>query len=143
MNPEEDFFIVFTSNSSKKMYNKNKPCSFTCHIPAAYNLEGRWDVCLWSLNATSQVVQDNILEDPPGSMLVYTDIVTETVIGDVTASLLAVFPLPKPKAVTRFSPTNLAYHHVQVKQLTDISIKLADLNGHDIKFSTEEHHGAN
>ena len=138
MNPEEDFFVVLTSNSSKKTYNKNKTCSFTCHIPAAYNLEGRWDVCLWSLSATSQVVQDNILEDPPGSMLVYTDIVTDTVIGDVTASLLAVFPLPKAKTATRFSPTHLAYHQVKVKQLTDISIKLADLNGRDIEFTGDD-----
>lgn len=135
MNQEDDFFVVLTSNSSKKIYNKNKTCSFTCHIPAAYILEGRWDVCLWSLSATCKVVQDNILEEPPSSMLVYTDIVTDTVIGDVTASLLAVLPLPHAKAPTRFSPTHLAYHQVKVKELTDISIKLADLNGSDIAFT--------
>lgn len=138
MNPDEDFFIVLISNSSKKTYTNNKPSSFTCHIPAAYNLEGRWDVCVWSLSATSSVVQDNILEAPPGAMLVYTDIVTDTVIGDVTASLLAVFPLPAAKAVTRFTPTHLAYHRVKVKQLTDISIKLADLNGQEIEFNGDD-----
>ena len=138
MNPEEDFFIVLTSNSSKKAYNKNKPCSFTCHIPAAYNLEGRWDVCVWSLSATSKVVQDNLLVDPPGSMLVYTDIVTDTVIGDATASLLAVFPLLNAKVMTRFTPTHLAYHHIKVKHLSDISIKLADMNGRDIEFTDED-----
>ena len=138
MNQEDDFFIVLTSSSSKKLYNKNKTCSFTCHIPAAFNLEGRWDVCLWSLSATSQVEQDNILEDPPGSMLVYTDIVTDTVIGDVTAPLLAVVPIPKAKTATRFTPTNLAYHQVKMKQLTDISIKLADLTGRDIEFTGDE-----
>ena len=91
MNIDEDFFIVLTSNSSKKQYTNNKTCAFTCHIPASYNLEGRWEVCLWSLCATSKVVQDDLLEDPPGSILVYTDIVTDTVIGDTTASLLAYY----------------------------------------------------
>ena len=138
MNPEKDFFIVLTSKSSKKTYNKNKSCAFTCQIPAAYNLEGRWDVCVWSLSATSQVVQDNMLEDPPGSMFVYTDIVTDTVIGDVTASLLAVLPLPNAKAATRFTPTNLAYHRVKVTQLSNISIKLADITGRDIEFTGED-----
>ena len=134
MNPDEDFFIVLTSNSSKKQYTKNKSCAFTCHIPASYNLEGRWEVCLWSLCATSKVVQDDLLDDPPGSMLVYTDIVTDTVIGDTTASLLAVLPLPAIQAPTKFTPSQLAYHRVKVKQLTDISIKLADLNAKEIEF---------
>jgi hypothetical protein len=138
MNPEEDFFVVLTSDSSKTTYSNNTKIAFTCHIPTAYNLEGRWDVCLWSLSATSQIVQDNLMEDPPGSMLVYTDIVTDTVIGDVTASLLAVLPLPHKKAATRFKPANLAYHRVKVKQLTDISIKLADLSGKAIDFNDED-----
>ena len=80
MNPEKDFYIVLTGNSSKKHFTTNKTCTFTCQIPAAYNLEGRWKVCLCSLCATSKVVQNNVLEAPPGSMLVYTDIVTDTVI---------------------------------------------------------------
>ena len=91
-------------------------------------------MCLWSLCATSKVVQDDLLEDPPGSMMVYTDIVTDTVIGDSTASLLAVLPLPIKRAPTKFTPVQLAYHRVKIKQLTDISIKLSDLNGKDIKF---------
>lgn len=134
MNPDEDFFIVLTSNSSKQQYTNNKSCAFTCHIPAAFNLEGRWEVCLWSLCATTKVIQDDLLEDPPGSMMVYTDIVTDTVIGDTTASLLAVLPLPVKRAPTKFTPAQLAYHRVKVKQLTDISIKLMDLNGKDIQF---------
>ena len=138
MNSDEDFFMVLTSNSSKTQFTKNKPCAFTCHVPAAYNLEGRWEVCLWSLCATSKVVQDNVLEPQPGSMLVYTDIVTETVIGDATASLLAVLPLPAKRAPTKFTPAQLAYHRVKARQLTDISIKLADLNGKNIDFDCDE-----
>lgn len=138
MNPEQDFFVVLTSKSSKKIYTNNKTCSFTCQIPAAYNLEGLWDVCLWSLSATSQVVQDYILEEHPCGMLVYTDIVTDTVIGDVTASLLAVLPLPQPKAATRFSPNNLAYHRVKVKELREISIKLLSQTGRDIEFNVDD-----
>jgi hypothetical protein len=71
-------------------------------------------------------------------MLVYTDIVTDTVIGDITASLLAIAPLPNGKKPFRFTPSQLAYHRVKIKQLQDISIKLADLNGSDIAFDGEE-----
>ena len=120
MNPEEDFYIVLTSNASNTHFTTNKTCAFTCHIPAAFNLEGRWEVCLWSLCATSKVVQDNALEAPPGSMLVYTDIFTDTVIGDVTAPLLAVLPLPAKQAPAKFTPAQMAYHRVKVRQLTDI-----------------------
>jgi len=135
MNPEEDIFIVLPSNASKTTYTKNKPSSFTCHIPASYNLEGRWDVCLWSLTATTKVVQDNILEAPPGAIFVYTDIVTDTVIGDATTSLLALLPLPSSTEAARFTPTHLAYHRVKVTNLTDISIKLGDITGRDIEFT--------
>ena len=77
-------------------------------------MEGRWEVCLWSLCATSKVVQDNVLEDPPGSMLVYTYMVTDTVIGDVTASLLTVLPLPAKNSPAKFTPVQLVYHRVRV-----------------------------
>ena len=46
MNPEEDFDIVLTSNASKTRFITNKTCAITCHIPAAYNSEGRLEVCL-------------------------------------------------------------------------------------------------
>ena len=85
MNPDDSFFIVLTSNASKEQFKRNNPCAFPNHIPTSINFEGRWEVCLWSLCATSKVVQDNVLEDPPGSMLVNTNMVTDTVIGDVTA----------------------------------------------------------
>ena len=61
------------------------------------------------------MVQNNVLETPPGSMLVYKDIVTDTVIGDVTASLLAVLPLHAEQAQAKFTPTQLAYHRVTVR----------------------------
>ena len=83
-------------------------------------------------------MQDNVLEDLPGSMLVYTDMVTDTVIGDVTAPLLAVLPLPAKNSPAQFTPAQLAYHRVRVQHLTDISIKLADLNGKDIDFDGNE-----
>jgi hypothetical protein len=101
-------------------------------------LEGRWDVCLLSLTTTTPVVQDNIVEAPPGAILVYTDIVTDTVIGDVTTSLLVILPLPDAQKAVRFSPTHLAYHRVKVTQLTDISIKLGDISGRDIEFTGGE-----
>ena len=44
--------------------------------------------------ATLKEVQDNVLEDSQGSMLFYTDIVTDKVIEDFTALLLAVLLLP-------------------------------------------------
>ena len=138
MNPDDSFFIVLTSNSSKSQFTRNKPCAFSNHIPTSINFEGRWEVCVWSLCATSKVVQDNVLEDPPGSMLVYTDMVTDTVIGDVTAPLLAVLPLPAKNSPAKFTPAQLAYHRVRVQHLTDISIKLADLNGKDIDFDGNE-----
>ena len=83
-------------------------------------------------------MQDNVLKDPPGSILVYTDMVTDTVIGDVTAPLIAVLPLPAKNSPAKFTPVQLAYHRVMVQHLTDISIKLADLNGKDINFDGNE-----
>ena len=109
-----------------------------CHIPVAYNLERRWEFCLWSYCATSKVVQDNVLEAPPGCTSVYTDIVTGTVIEDVTAPLLAILSLPAKQAPAKFTPAQMAYHRVKVRQLTNISIKLADLNGKDIDFYGNE-----
>ena len=67
-------------------------------------------------------------------MLVYTDMVTDTVIGDVTALLLAVVPLLAKNSPAKFTTVQLAYHRVRVHHLTDISIKLADFNGKDIDF---------
>ena len=83
-------------------------------------------------------MQDNVLEDPPGSMLVYTDMVTDTVIGEVTAPLLAILPLPAKNISAKFTPAQHAYNRVRVQHLTDISIKLADLNGKDIDFDGNE-----
>ena len=133
MNPEDSFFFL-TSNASKKPFTRDNPCAFSNHIPTSINFEERWYVCVWSLCATSKVVQENVLEDPPGSMFVYTDMVTDMVIGDVTAPLLAVIPLPAKTSPDKFTPGQLAYHRVRVQHLTDISIKLADLNGKDIDF---------
>ena len=83
-------------------------------------------------------MQDNVLEDRPGSMLVYTDMVTDTVIGDVTAPLIAVLPLPAKSSPAKFTPVQLAYNRVRVQRLTDMSIKLADLNGKNIDFDINE-----
>ena len=71
-------------------------------------------------------------------MLVYTAILTDTVIGDATASLLSVLPLPAKRAPTKFTPAQLAYHLLKARQLTDISIKLTDLNGKSIDFDGVE-----
>ena len=86
---------------------------------------------------TSKVVQVDLLKDQPGSILVYTDIVTDTVIGDTTASLLAVLSVPAKQSLTKFTPSQFAYHRVKVKQLTDLSIKLADLYANELKFDGE------
>ena len=83
-------------------------------------------------------MHNNVLENPPGSMLVYTDMVTDTVIGDVTAPLLAVLPLPAENSPAKFTRAQLAYHRVRVQHLTNISIKLADLKGKDIDFDGNE-----
>ena len=64
--------------------------------------------------------------------------VTDTVIEDVTALLLAVLPLSAKNSPAKFTPVQLAYHLVMVQHLTDISIKLADLNGNDIDFDSNE-----
>ena len=87
---------------------------------------------------TSKVVQDNVLDPPPGFMLVNANIVTDTVISDATASLLAVLPIPAKRAPTKFTPAQIAYHRVKARQVTDISIKLADLNGKNIEFDGDE-----
>ena len=71
-------------------------------------------------------------------MLVYTDMVGDTVIGNVTALLLAVLPLPAKNSPAKFTPVQLAYHRLRVQHLMDISIKLADLNGKDIDFDGNE-----
>ena len=113
---------------------KKNPCAISNHIPTSINFEGRWEVCLWSLCATSKVVQDNFLENPPGSKLVYTDMVTNTVIEDVTAPLLAVLPLPAKNSFAKLTPVQLAYHRARVQHLTDILILLADINCKDIDF---------
>ena len=67
-------------------------------------------------------------------MLVYTDIVTDTIIKDFTAPLLAVLLLPAKQAPAKFTPAQMANHRVQIRQLTDILIKLANLNEKDIDF---------
>ena len=69
------------------------------------------------------------MEAPPCSMLVYLDIVTDTVIGDANAPLLSVLLLCAKNPPAKFTPAQLAYHRVRVQHYTDISIKLADLNG--------------
>ena len=71
-------------------------------------------------------------------MLVYTDMVGDTVIGNVTALLLAVLPLPAKNSPAKFTPVQLAYHRLRVQHLMDISIKLADLKGKDIDFDGNE-----
>ena len=71
-------------------------------------------------------------------MLVYTDIVTDTVIKNANATLVAVLPLPAKNAPVKFTPAQLAYHRVRVQHLTNISIKLADLNCKDIEFDGDE-----
>ena len=68
----------------------------------------------------------------------YTDIITDTVIGDVTAPYITVLPLPAKNSPAKFTPAQLAYHRVRVQHLTDISIKLAGLNGKDIDFNGNE-----
>ena len=64
--------------------------------------------------------------------------VTDSISGDVTAPLLAVLPLPARNSPAKFTPVKLAYHRVRVQHLTDISIKLADLNNKDIDFNGNE-----
>ena len=76
-------------------------------------------------------------------MLDYMDMITDTVIGDVTAPLLAVLPLPAKNSPATFTPAQLAYHRVKVQHLTDISINLADLNGKDIDFDGNEKNRSN
>ena len=71
-------------------------------------------------------------------MLVYTDIITDPVIGDVTAPLLAVLPLSAKNLPATFTSVKRAYHRIRVQHLTNISIKLANLNGKDIDFDGNE-----
>ena len=138
MNPDHSFFIVLTSNSRNEQFTRNNPCAFSNNIPTSINFEKRFEVCLWSLCATSKEVQDNVFKDPPGSLLVYKNMVTDTVIGDFTSPLLAVLLLPAKNSIAKFTAAQLAYHRVRVQHLTDISIKLADLNGKDIDFDGNE-----
>ena len=67
--------------------------------------------------ATSKVVQDNVLKDMPGSMFVYTKMVTDTVMGDVTALLLAVLPLPAKNSPLKFTSVPLAFNRVRSSTL--------------------------
>ena len=71
-------------------------------------------------------------------MLVNTDMVTDTVIGDVIAPLHSVLPRLAKNSPAKFTLPQLAYHRVRVQHLTDISIMLADLNGKDIDFDGNE-----
>ena len=120
MNPDASFLIVLTRNSSNQQFTRSTPCAFSNHIPTLSNFKRRWKVCLWSLCATSKVVQDNVLKYLPNSMLVYTDMVTVTVIEDVAALLLAVLPLPANNSPAKVTPVQLAYHRVKVQHLMDI-----------------------
>lgn len=57
-------------------------------------------------------MQDNVLEYSLNSMLVNTNIVTDTVFGNVIAPSLAVLLLPAEKALAKFTPVKLAYYWV-------------------------------
>ena len=121
------------------MHCKNNNLSaFKCYVFAAYNLERCAKACLWSLCATSKVVQNNVLKLPPGSILVYRNIVTNKIVGNVTGLLLAVLPLPAKRKLTKFTPAKLEYQRVKARQLTNISIKFADFNEKSIEFYNDQ-----
>ena len=104
INPNDLFFIVLTINTSKKQFTRNNSCALSNHIPTSNNFEGLWEVCLRSLCATLKVVHDNVLKNPPGFMLIYTNMVTDKVMGDVTAPSLGGLPLLAKKSQAKITP---------------------------------------
>ena len=129
MNTDVEFTVVLPSNGSIKKYPANKPSSFTTPIPGGYSLEGSWSVTLMSLTFPSKVKQTGAADH--GCMLVYTDIVTDTLIGGVMAPILAVLPVSNN---TYYSPTHLTYRTVKGVNFNEISIKIADIKGREIEF---------
>lgn len=53
-------------------------------------------------------------------MIVYTEIVTDTVNGVAIASVIAVLPLAAKRAPIKFTQGQLAYYLVKARKLTNI-----------------------
>ena len=71
-------------------------------------------------------------------MLMYLNIFTITVNKNANAQLLAVLPLFAKNKPAKFTPAQFAYHRVRHQHLTNILIKLADLNDKNIEFDGDE-----
>lgn len=138
MNPDDDFYVVVTSNSSTQRYTNNKSVAFTYLIPGGYCLEGNWQVSLWRLEIPSKL-KPSTGSSSSGPLLVYTDLITDTLIGDITAPLLSIVPVNKDQPIS-FTPTHLEYHKLKVKLLNEISILLVNLEGKQIELDDNNAH---
>lgn len=132
MNPDDEFFLVLPSNANTDRYPFNKPTAFTVVVDQAFKLDGTWDVALWSITLPSRAMISDPLRPvelrPIHSMMIYTDVVTDTVIANRMYPLLALVPAYNMSGM--YVPKHLAYHRVrQNLELQEVSIKLHDASG--------------
>lgn len=75
-------------------------------------------------------------------LFIYTDIIHEHFVGDTKARLIKVVPLTKGlyESIGYMSITKAFYYPVRVRDLSTITILLADENGQEIKFTDGRTH---
>ena len=96
------------------------------------------EIFAYKVFAKSKVVQNNVLIPPPNFRLVFTEIVTDIIIGNVIALLNAHLPLLAKQTPTKFTLAKLAFHRIKAKQFTNISIILAYLNYKNRNFENHK-----
>lgn len=140
MNPDDDFYLYLPSNANSELCRFNKPNAFTIIIDQAFKLEGSWDVALWSISLSSRPMKQNQANpvdlQPLQSLMIYSDIVTDSSIAGRVYPLLALVP---GSTSGLYQPTNLQYHRVRPNlTLKDVSIKLQDLSGSPVEFTSAD-----
>lgn len=126
MNPDDEFYVILTSNADIKRYTNNKATAFTFLIPGGYCLDGTWKVALWRLEIPTKLKQSS-------PVLIYSDLVTDTIIGDTSAPILTIISGSQEKPLS-YTPTHLEYHQIKQKLMNEISILLVNMDGKQIEL---------
>lgn len=161
--PPNEFYITLLSNNSMNRFPKNVQSAFTNYIdPPIILTPGEWYVGITEIfhnkfipafqnlpadstvlvnkNHVSVASDESLVFSPEGRsrpaydmMYIYSDIISERIIGDQQTRCLKVLPtLTKPEQMIRFG--RVEYYQVDVNHLRSISIRITDEEGDQIDF---------
>lgn len=126
MNPDDEFYAILTSNADIKRYTNNEATPFMFLIPGGYCLDSTWKVALWRLEIPTKLKQS-------GPVLIYSDLVTDTIIGDKSALRLTIISGSQEKMLS-YMPTHLEYLQIKQELINEILILLVNIDGKQIKL---------